>query len=599
MSQPTATNFQNLVELLQESATRFPTRRVFGEKKDDVWRWTTYQEFSEKVDACRGGLAALGVGKGDTVAMISANRLEWAVAAYATYGLGARFCPMYESQQEKDWHYILKDSGAKVALTSTWAIQEAVSGFTGDLPELEHVRSMALPAEDAASYAALEAAGRAKPVPVADLAPELVCGFIYTSGTTGMPKGVLLSHGNICSNINGASAIFPIDETDISVSFLPWAHSFGQTAELHGMLARGACIAIAESVDKLIENFAEVRPTVLFSVPRIFNRIYDGVQKKMAEEGGLKKALFDAGLANADRRGQLEKEGKHSPIVDLKHAFFDKLVFSKVRERFGGRLRYAVSGGAALAPEVGEFIDKLGIYVCEGYGLTETSPVVTANMPGRRKLGSVGLPLPGVEVIIDRTVVDDADSDDGEVVVKGPNVMQGYHGLEAETKAVMTADGAFRTGDLGRLDKDGFLFITGRLKEQYKLENGKYVVPAPLEEQLQISPFITQAFIDGANKPKNVALVVPDRLALEKWAGQNGLGGSYEDLLREDRVQKLFEAQIEEFSKGFKGYEKIKRFHLIAEEFSIDNGMLTPKMSLKRRVVKDRYDEDLNALHAA
>ena len=592
------THYSDLVDVLTKSVARYPQRQLFGTKTEGRWSWITYGDFGKRVDDFRGGLATLGIGHGDTVAIIAGNRLEWAIAAYAVYGLGARFCPMYEHQQEEDWQYILHDSGARVALVSKYDIYETVGSWDDATPALEHVFCMALPAEDEASFASLEQRGRTNPAPLAELKSDDICGFIYTSGTTGKPKGVLLSHGNICSNLNGVSAIFPIAEDDVSVSFLPWAHSFGQTCELHCLLSRGAGIAIAESIEKLVENFGEVRPTVLYAVPRIFNRIYDGLQKKMAEEGGLKKTLFDAGMANAEKRKQLAGAGKSSFLVDLKHSFFDGVVFSKVRDRFGGRLRYAVSGGAALSPEVADFIDKLGIFVCEGYGLTETSPIVSTNHPKARKIGSVGQPIEGVEVIIDTSVVDD-DSDDGEIVVKGPNVMQGYHQLPEETEEVIREDGAFRTGDLGRLDRDGFLYITGRIKEQYKLENGKYVVPAPLEERLQLSPFVSQTFIHGFNKPFNAALIVPDRAALEKWAAEQGLGGDYESLLTDGKTQALFEKELESYSQDFKGYERVRRFKLIPEEFSVDNGMLTPKMSLKRKVVLDHYGSEVEELHAA
>ena len=504
--------YTDLVDVLQRSVADYSRQNLFGTKVEGRWDWITYGEFGRRVDNFRGGLASLGVSQGDTVAIISANRVEWAIAAYAAYGLGARFCPMYESQQEKDWKYITEDSGAKVLLASTYPIYEAIKGWAGDgegsVGNVEHAFCMALPTEDDASFLAIEARGEEHPAGTVEIDPAWICGFIYTSGTTGKPKGVLLSHSNIVSNLNGVSAIFPVDQTDVSVSFLPWAHSFGQTCELHSMLSRGAAMAIAESVDKLIDNFAEVRPTVLYAVPRVFNKIYGGLKKKIAEEGGAKKKLFDAAMENAERRKQLESKGESSFWADTLHTFYDRMIFSKVRERFGGRLRYACSGGAALSPEVGDFIDKLGIFVCEGYGLTETSPIVTTNHPAARKLGSVGQPIAGVEVIIDTSVVENKDSGDGEIVVRGPNVMQGYHNLPEETADVLSGDGEFRTGDLGRLDDDGFLYITGRIKEQYKLENGKYVVPAPLEELLQLSPYINQACIHGFNKPFNVC---PDR----------------------------------------------------------------------------------------
>ena len=589
--------YRNLNEVIGAAVEHNGPRRVFGTKRDGRWQWITYRELGERIAAFRAGLHAQGVGRGDTVAMISANRVEWAVAAYAAYGLGARFCPMYENQLPKDWEYILTDSQTKVLITSTYPIYDETREWPNRLEHLESVFCMALPVEDEASFLSLEARGRQAPVDVQEVAEDEICGFIYTSGTTGKPKGVLLSHGNICSNVNAVNQIFPIESGDTSLCFLPWAHSFGQTCELHCMLARGAGIAFVESIENLIPNLAEVKPTILFSVPRIWNRIYDGLQKKMAEAGGLKKALFDAGMANAEVRRRLAAEGKSSMLVELKHKFFDGLVFSKVRERFGGQLHYAISGGAALSKEVADFIDKLGIFVCEGYGLTETSPICTANVPGGRKIGSVGRPIPGVEVIIDTSVVDNPESGDGEVVVRGPNVMQGYHGLEAETAEVLQ-DGNFRTGDLGRLDEDNYLYITGRIKEQYKLENGKYVVPAPLEETLQLSPFISQAFVFGDNKPWNVALVVPDRIALESWAKGKSLPGDYEALLRDAKVVKLLEDEVEAQCNSFKGYEKVRKAKLIGEEFSVENGMLTPKMSLKRNLVISRYQDELDALYA-
>ena len=590
-------SYSDLVDVLTKSVAKHAQHNLFGTKVDGSWQWITYGAFGKRVDDLRGGLADLGVKQGDTVAIIAANRVEWAITAYAAYGLGARLCPMYESQLPKDWEYIIQDSGAKVLITSTYAIFEQTRDWSHKIEALENVFCMALPEEDVTSFGSLEARGRNHPTPVVDIDPEWICGFIYTSGTTGKPKGVLLSHSNICANINGVSAILPVDHADVSVSFLPWAHSFGQTCELHCLLSRGAAMAIAESIDKLVDNFGEVRPTVLYAVPRIFNRIYDGLQKRMAEEGGIKKKLFDAGMANAEKRKQLAERGETSWLVESKHKFFDGVVFSKVRDRFGGRLRYACSGGAALSPEVADFIDKLGIMVCEGYGLTETSPICTANHPGARKIGSVGQPLPGVEVIIDTSVMDEPDSVDGEVVIKGANVMKGYHNLPEETAKVIGEDGAFRTGDMGRLDEDGFLYITGRIKEQYKLENGKYVVPAPLEELLQLSPYVVQIFIHGFNKPYNVGLVVPDRPELEKWAKAQGISAGFEELLDHPKAYALMEKQLEKYSADFKGYERVKKFKMLAEEFSIDNGMLTPKLSLKRNVVIDRYGDDIEALY--
>jgi long-chain acyl-CoA synthetase len=583
-----AIKYKDLVDMEQKSVAAFGPRPLFGTKEAGHWGWMTYAEFGQRVDALRGGLAGQGIGRDDTVAIIAANRYEWAIAAYATYGLGARFCPMYEHQLEKDWQFIVDDSGAKLMIVSSRSIYDRVKDWPKASAHLKSVFCMALPKEDPQSFLALEQAGRDKPVPAASLTPETIAGFIYTSGTTGNPKGVLLSHENFVSNVNGVHEIFPLDPDDRSLSFLPWAHSFGQTVELHVMMSMGCSVALAESVEKLIDNFSEVRPTILVSVPRIFNRIYDSLQKKMAEAGGLKKKLFDAAIANEGRRRKLAEAGKKSMAANLKGAILDKLVFSKVRARFGGRLKYAFSGGAALSPEVAEFIDRIGILVYEGYGLTETSPIVSANCRTARKIGSVGKPLPGVTVHIDTSVLTDG-SGDGEIVVHGPLVMKGYHNLPEETAAVMTSDGGFRTGDRGRVDSDGFLYITGRIKEQYKLENGKYVVPSPLEEQLQLSPVILQIYVDGANKQYNVALIVPDKLAVEKWAKEQGFGEAYEALLERAELKQLFARELDKFSADFKGYERVKEFAFLAEEFTTANGMLTPSLKLKRRVVLEKY----------
>jgi len=589
--------FENLVDMFEKSTRKYAKNPLFGVKNGGAYSWMTYEEVATAVADFRGGLASLGVEHGDRVAVIADNRPEWAVGAYATYSLGAQYVPMYEAQLEKDWKYILNDSGTKVLLVANDAIYEKTRKFVDQIDGLEHVVNFNGKADDKTSYTGLLGIGKANPAPAVNPKPDDVCGFIYASGTTGNPKGVLLSHSNITSNVNAIHEIFPLGSDDVSLSFLPWAHSFGQTVELHVLLSYGASMGIAESVSKIIENLAEVRPTLLFSVPRIFNRIYDGVNKKMQEAGGLKLKLFNAMLETATKKKELEASGKSSVVVNVKHALLDKLVASKVRDRFGGRLKYAVSGGAALSKEVGTFIDNLGIMVYEGYGLTETSPIATANAPAGRVIGSVGRPIPGVRVAI--APAEGAPEGQGEIVVYGPNVMVGYHNLPDATKAVFTDDGGFRTGDMGRIDDKGFVYITGRVKEQYKLENGKYVVPAPLEEKLRLSPFIANVMIDGTNKPYNVALIVPDFESLKSWGKDNGLDTSSEAaMVKDPKVVQLITDEIAKHSTGFKGYEAPRKFFLTAEDFTTENGMLTPSLKVKRRVVMERYGKDLEALYA-
>ena len=582
--------FENLVDLCEQSCRSYADRQLFGVKEGTGWTWMTYARFHGLVDAFRGGLASLGIGRGDKVAIIADNRVEWAVACYATYGLGASFVPMYQAQLAKEWHFIIEDCAARAAIGATNAITEQLRKMRADIPTLEHVIGLELPASDDHSYAALLEAGRARPVPPASPKGEDIAGLIYTSGTTGLPKGVILSHGNICSNVNAIHQIFTFDPDDRSLAFLPWAHSCGQTCELHCRVSMGCSMAINDDIKNLVANLGEVKPTVLYAVPRVFNRLYEGVNAQIAARPGVIQRLFRHGVDTAKRKARGEPVGAVDQLV---LTLADRLIFSTVRQRFGGRLKYAISGSAALNPDVAAFIDALGITVYEGYGLTETSPIATANYPGHRKLGSVGHAIPDVAIQIDRSVT--GDPKHGEIIVKGPNVMQGYHNRPEETQAVLLEDRSFRTGDMGYLDADGYLYITGRIKEQYKLENGKYVVPSPMEEQLKLSPYIANVMIYGANKPHNVALVVPDSEALRAWAEKQGI--TLGNVCTNKQVHDLIRSEIDALSKDIKGYERVQDFVLVLEDFTTENGMLTPTLKVKRRVVLERYGQELDGLY--
>lgn len=586
--------FENLVDMFERSVKAYGPRELFGTKTNGQWVWNTYAEMGKIVDDLRGGLASIGIARGDRVCVISNNRVEWAAVAYACLGLGAAIVPMYEAQLAKEWAFIANDCGAVAVVAATDDIFHKALELKEKVPTVKHVLGLSLPKDNPASYAALLEAGQKSPTP--SIRPDVkdtAC-FIYTSGTTGNPKGVILSHGNIVSNVNAVQAIVPIGADDRSLSFLPWAHSFGHTVELHIMTSRGASVAICESVDKIIPNLAEVQPTLLVSVPRIFNKIYDGVHKQMAEKPGVIQALFRNGI----RAATAEKNGEALGIGDkIQLALARKLVFGKIVAKFGGRMKFAVSGGSALSKDIARFIDALGITVYEGYGLTETSPIATVNRPGAHRIGSVGQAIPGVKIVIDKTKADDGKQ--GEILVYGPNVMMGYYNRDAENKEVLMDDGGFRTGDLGYLDDDGFLCITGRIKEQYKLENGKYVAPAPLEELLKLSPFIINAMVYGDNKLFNVALIVPDMEAVKKWAGENGASAdSDEKLLENAKVKDMLQAEVDKASSQFKGFERIKKIALTAEDFSTQNDMLTPSLKVKRRVVWKKYGPQIEALYA-
>jgi long-chain acyl-CoA synthetase len=582
----------SLVDLLDSSAQKYGPRELFGTKTGDNWVYTTYAQFKKLVDDMRAGLSQIGIGRGDKVGIISNNRVEWAVIAYATYGLGAAYVPMYESQLEKDWEYIVRDSQAKVLFVSTPAIYEKTKGFPAKVASLKHVVLIAGEGSEH-TYKSLMQKGAEKSVEAVHPGDKDTAGLLYTSGTTGNPKGVVLSHGNVISNLLGVQDGLPIGSVDRSLAFLPWAHSFGHTAELHLLIMQGASTGICDSTDKIVQYLAEVKPTVLFAVPRIFNRIYSGVEKQMESKPGIIRKLFRGGLKASVKK----KQGKSLSLGEsITLALADKIVFSKIRGRFGGNLKYAISGAAALARDVGEFIDGLGITVYEGYGLTETSPIVSSNIPSHRKLGSVGRPIKGVRVVIDKAVT--GDPKNGEIVVYGPNVMQGYYNHKAETDAVFTSDGGFRTGDMGYLDEENFLYITGRIKEQYKLENGKYVVPAPLEEALKLSPFISNIMIYGDNKPFNVALVAANVDNVKEWAKAHGLGDKkIDDLVSDDRLRAKVKEELDKLSVEFKGYERIRNFALISEDFTQENGMLTPKLSVKRRNVMQKWGGELEKLY--
>ena len=590
----------NLVALFEDSVKKYSNNQLFGTKNaaKTAYDWVTYRQVAQRVENFRAGLAALSVNRGDAVAIIANNRTEWAVAAYATYGRGARFIPMYEAELVRIWKYIITDCGAKVLLVSRPDIYEKVKDFPAEIPALKNIILIDGTVNGVQTMAQLEEQGSAKPVPSIQPEPEEIAGLIYTSGTTGNPKGVLLSHRNLAGNAIAAKITFKeFGPTDRTLSFLPWAHSFGQTAELHMLVYVGACTGFAEKNETIVSDLALVKPTILVAVPRIFNKIYEGLQTKMKEQGGLAKFLFDMGVEAAARRRELTCEGKTCLINSTKLAIADKIVFTKVRERFGGRLRFTISSSAALNVKVAEFIEGLGIPVYEAWGMTELSPAHTVNAPGACKMGSVGKSIFGSAVAIDKTLTG-ADSPDGEIIAYGPNVMVGYHNLPKETAEVLRADGGLATGDRGRLDEDGFLYITGRIKEQYKLENGKYVFPSGIEEAITLSPFIENCMLYGANKPYNVALLVPSFPMLQTWAKNNSINDvEPEHLAKNPKIAEMLLEEVKKYCAQFAAYEVPKKIFLVQESFTTENGILTPTLKLKRREIMKRWGVNLDALY--
>lgn len=586
---------KNLVDMFEDTVKRFPDRPSVGAKEPDGnYKYTKYRELGSRADNLRGGLAHLGVKKGDSVGLIIDNSVEWPIVAFATYGCGARLVPMYEKELEKVWKYIITDSGVKVLFVVNSVVYDKLKNLIDEIEILEKI--VIIQGEGENSMAVLESTGRENPVQSIKPSWNDIASLIYTSGTTGDPKGVLLSHGNFTTNVQASHKMFPsTDENTVSLSILPWAHSFGQTGELYFSIYLGSSVGIMESVDTLGDDMAKVRPTVLIAVPRVFNKVYAGIHNLMREKGGFTEKLFNMAKDAAELK---RKTGKSS----LKLKLLDKVVFKKIRDRFGGRLQYAITGSAAMNPEIAQFFIDINIPTFDCYGLTETTPAFTMNCHTDNRLGSVGKAIDKVTVIIDKSQVGE-DSEDGEIICFGPNVMQGYHNKPEKTAEVMIEDAELgtgvRTGDRGRLDKEGYLHITGRFKEEYKLENGKYVHPASLEEEIKLNPYVTYALLHGAGKVYNVCLIVPDFEALKTEAKALGLSSTNPEFLVNDKkVQDFISNEITNQLKGvYGGYEIPKKFLFIVEEFSLENGMLTQTMKLKRRNVIEKFGQQLESLY--
>ncbi|BBO69205.1 AMP-binding protein [Desulfosarcina alkanivorans] len=588
----------NLVALIEDSVEKFSENPLFGTKNPaGDYEWVTYGQVGRRIDDLRGGLARMGVKKGDAVGIIADNRTEWAICAFAAYGLGARYIPMYEKELPQIWRYIIKDGNVRMLFVATPEIRERVNAFIQETPDLENV--LLIDGQGENTMAALEAIGRTHPIPAIHPDPGDIAVLIYTSGTTGDPKGVLLSHGNFTTNFQAGGALYPeLGPDSRSLCILPWAHSFGQTAELYNLIHFGGSMGFMGDVTTLAEDMGKVRPKLLVAVPRVFNKIYDGLWAKMNETGGLARKLFVMGVESARQRRELAEMGQSSFMVNLKFRLADRIVFQKIRNRFGGRLTTAITGSATMNVEIGHFFNDIGIPVYDCYGLTETTPAVTMNCPAAHRPGSVGRPIDQVRVEIDRLFLEE-DADDGEIIVYGPNVMKGYNNKPDATREVMTTDGGFRTGDRGRLDADGYLYITGRIKEQYKLENGKYVFPTALEEEIRLLPWVENAMIYGEGKPYNVCMIVPDFVVLQKHARDNQRPEDPDQLVADSAIQEMIESEITAFLKGkFGGYEIPKKFLWVREDFSLENGTLTQTMKLKRRSVLEQYQDQLDALYA-
>ncbi|KAJ8601264.1 hypothetical protein CTAYLR_003282 [Chrysophaeum taylorii] len=608
----TLANCATLHELGVKAGETFGQLNSIGTCVKGKWAWTSFAERAMKARQCANLLRSLGVRRGDRVAVISKNREEWVTAAYGSYGASAAFVPMYEQQTPQDWEYIIKDSGAKVLFVSREDLLDKAKRAANG--------AQVLCFDDGSFRAAIDGAGdgESSEAPTArDLAT-----LIYTSGTTGKPKGVELTHHNLLWNsltmkelaLDNVERLPPRarPEKIRTLSILPWAHIFGQSCELHALTAMGAEMAVATEAITFLEEAATAKPTAIIAVPALYNRIKDGFDKTKAAAKPWRRRLADRAVALGDRKARKEKLGW---IEHAEWAVLDRLILSKVRAKLGGRVCFLCSGGAAISTEVRNFLEAIRLPVSNGYGLTETSPVLTCEImgdPNNRLPGSIGVPLPGVRI---RTV-DERGNDangPGELVASGPGVMRGYWHRPDATESVLStdADGTtwFKTGDQGVV-KDGHVRIVGRIKEKYKLSNGKYVVPTPLEEAFSRSPFISQVFVYGDNKTHNVALVAPDWTALyEKICEKTspivalrpfdfGPRDKIEDFLEshDDQITDIIAAELRAHSVC-KSYEFPAKWTVLTEGFTVARGMLTPKLSLRRNVVLKEHDSDLAALY--
>jgi long-chain acyl-CoA synthetase len=563
-----------------------------------VWEPISAREMLRRVAGLARALADLGIRPGDRVGLFAPNCPEWAVADFAILGIGAVSVPIYFHESPDRITYILKDSGARIVFTSGEEQARTIAECRAHLPQLEQVISVAPPADlrsEILRYDTLIAtAGDADVAQYRSRAAEVrgkqLATIIYTSGTTGEPKGVMLSHANLSSNALDSSKDADILPGDLALSFLPLAHVYERVVD-YSYFFRGVSVAYLEQIEMVAQALLEVHPTTAASVPRFFEKIYATIIEKGGRETGLKRAIFNWALRVATQAMPWRAYGKDVAWgVKLRWQVANRLVYAKFRDGVGGRIRTFTSGSAPLAVELLEFFWTVGLPVYQGYGLTETSPVVSANTPKANKVGTVGRPIPDVQVKI---------AEDGEILVKGPCVMQGYYQNAEATRAVITPDGWLMTGDIGRLDADGYLIITDRKKELLKTAGGKYVAPAPIENLLKTSPLIANAIVIGDGRKFASVLVVVNFAGIEAEARKAGREFSTNaQMISDPWVRDLYTHELERLMAPLAQYEKPKRFALLEKDFTFAGGELTYTLKLKRRVIEQRYHDTIEKLYA-
>ncbi len=590
---------RTLVRLFFDTVETWRKPAQFLRRRDTGWEAIPAERAQADVESLGLGLRSLGIRRGDRVALLSENRYEWVVSDLATMGLGAATVPVYATLTAEQTRHILADSGARAVILSDASQMAKLRAVQRDLPALELILPMepqaaASPLDRSWEQVTTEGARLRAADPMAfrgeadQTRPEDLATIIYTSGTTGEPKGAMLSHANISGNAEAGLKVVDLKPEDINLSFLPFSHIFERMAGLYTMMAAGVTTAFARGLDQVAADAAEVRPTIITGVPRFFEKVRARVLENGRTLPAPRRWIFYWALGEGLRkaRAQLAWRPRSGPLTGLA----DHLVWAKVRERMGGRLRLGISGGAALHPMVLEFFFAMGVRVIEGYGLTETSPVICLNPPGREKAGSVGLPLPGIEVRI---------GDEGEILTRGPHVMMGYWRNEAATAQALR-DGWFHTGDVGYLDADGYLYITDRLKDLLVTAGGKNVAPQPLEARLKASKWVAEAVLVGDGRPYVVALIVPNLERLESTARRHGWAfGDRRELLARPEVRGIFQRRVERLNATLAPFEQVKRFALLDHELTQEGGVLTPTLKVRRRVVDQRYAELIESLYAS
>ena len=593
---------RTLTELLFDAAERYAHHAAaFRYKADGAWHDLTHTEAAARVHALSLGLRELGLGVGEKVAILAETRLEWALTDYACLCVRVTDVPIYPTLPANQVEYILQDAGVAAVFCSTATQVDKIRAVRGAVPSLRHVivfdRAPGSPGDGVVTLAEVEARGRAAAAKyprfkeeALAVRPDELATLIYTSGTTGQPKGVMLTHDNICSNVRGAVETIRVSDDDSCLALLPLSHILERMVDYY-FLHVGVTINYAESVDAFAQNLREVRPTVVAAVPRVYEKVYARVLENAMTGGAAKRRIFQWAKRVGERWAAHRLAGVGVPLgLKLTHLIADRLVFSKLRARTGGRIKLFVSGGAPLSAEIGRFFYSAGLPVIEGYGLTETSPVLTLNPLARPKFGSVGKAIPGVRIRI---------AADGEILAKGANIMQGYYNKPAETREAIDAEGWFHTGDIGELDADGYLKITDRKKDLLKTAGGKYVAPQPIENTVRLNKFVASAVVLGDQRKFPIILVVPNLEQLDRWAKERNLAyTSPAELIRLPDVKAKMEREVMGGLRDLAKFEMPKKVVLIARDFTIESGELTPSLKVKRRQVEKNYKDLIDRVYA-